>query len=54
MATGSTYRIRDGFPGRERLRVLSRVVEPMTSSLLARLDVGPGARCLDSAALAAM
>jgi SAM-dependent methyltransferase len=47
MATTSTYRLRGGVAGRERLRVLSRVMETMTTGLLDRLDVGPGARCLD-------
>jgi SAM-dependent methyltransferase len=47
MATTSTYRIRGGVPGRKRLRVLSRVMEPMTAPLLERVGVRPGARCLD-------
>ncbi|HEX2103815.1 MAG TPA: methyltransferase domain-containing protein [Solirubrobacteraceae bacterium] len=47
MTTASTYRLRGGVAGRERLRVLSRVMETMTSGLLERLDIRPGARCLD-------
>ena len=39
--------IRGGSEGRARLRVLSRVVEPTTDQLLARVDVGSGWRCLD-------
>lgn len=43
----SVYIIRGGVAGRERLRVLSRVMGPMTSRLLERIGVVPGARCLD-------
>src|SRR5262252_2669527 len=41
------YVIRGGAPGRERLRVLARVVWPTTSALLARVGVAPGMTCLD-------
>jgi len=41
------YVIRGGSAGRARLRVLSRVVAPTTDSLLARLGVAAGWRCLD-------
>ena len=41
------YIIRGGLPGRERLRVLSRVMQPATRALLERLGVGPGVTCLD-------
>jgi ubiquinone/menaquinone biosynthesis C-methylase UbiE len=44
----STYIIRGGVAGRERLRVLSRVMGPMTVRLLERIGVLPGARCLDA------
>jgi len=44
---GSHYIIRGGLQGRERLRVLSRVMEPVTGGLLSRIDMRPGARCLD-------
>jgi SAM-dependent methyltransferase len=47
MAATSTYIIRGGVAGRERLRVLSRVMGPMTARHLARTGVEPGARCLD-------
>jgi SAM-dependent methyltransferase len=47
--TGSrTYIIRGGVAGRERLRVLSRVMGPMTVALLERVGVAPGDRCLDA------
>jgi SAM-dependent methyltransferase len=41
------YVIRGGAAGRERLRILARVVEPSTRALLARAGVGPGMACLD-------
>jgi ubiquinone/menaquinone biosynthesis C-methylase UbiE len=41
------YVIRGGVQGRERLRLLSRVMWPTTSDLLGRVGVGPSARCLD-------
>lgn len=41
------YAIRGGLPGRERLRVLSRVMQPTTAALFDRLNVGPGLTCLD-------
>ncbi len=41
------YVIRGGVEGRERLRVLSRVMWPTTNALLARVGVHPTARCLD-------
>jgi ubiquinone/menaquinone biosynthesis C-methylase UbiE len=43
-----TYTIRGGVAGRERLRVLSRVIGPLTADLLARVRVPAGARCLDA------
>jgi SAM-dependent methyltransferase len=43
----STYVIRGGLEGRERLRVLSRVMWPATSALLDRIGIAPGANCLD-------
>ena len=43
-----TYAIRGGVAGRERLRVLSRVIGPLTSDLLERVQVPAGARCLDA------
>jgi SAM-dependent methyltransferase len=42
-----TYVIRGGPEGRERLRVLSRVLWPTTSTLLARAGIRGDARCLD-------
>ena len=42
-----SYVIRGGLEGRERLRVLARVMWPTTSALLDRVGVPPGARCLD-------
>lgn len=47
MVTSPTYVIRGGPEGRERLRVLSRVMWPTTSALLARAGVRRDARCLD-------
>jgi SAM-dependent methyltransferase len=45
--SSSTYVIRGGLEGRERLRVLARVMWPTTSALLARVGIAPTARCLD-------
>jgi SAM-dependent methyltransferase len=42
------YVIRGGIPGRERLRILARVMAPTTNSLLDRLGDLAGARCLDA------
>ena len=41
------YVIRGGLEGRERLRVLSRVMWPTTNALLDRIGIAPDARCLD-------
>ena len=41
------YVIRGGLEGRERLRVLARVMWPTTSALFARVGIAPTARCLD-------
>ena len=41
------YVIRGGLEGRERLRMLSRVVRPTTASLLERVGLQPGMVCLD-------
>jgi len=41
------YVIRGGLEGRERLRVLARVMWPTTSTLFSRVGIEPGARCLD-------
>ena len=46
MATPA-YVIRGGLEGRERLRVLARVMWPTTDALLSRVGVDPAARCLD-------
>ncbi len=52
----STYVIRGGIEGRERLRILARVLEPTTDRLLSKVGVPPtqsgspvrpNARCLD-------
>jgi SAM-dependent methyltransferase len=43
----SSYVIRGGADGRERLRLLSRIVRPTTLSLLGRVGIAPGASCLD-------
>lgn len=46
MATPS-YVIRGGLEGRERLRVLARVMWPTTSALFDRVEIARDARCLD-------
>ncbi len=43
----STYVIRGGLEGRERLRMLSRVMWPATSALFDRVAIAPDANCLD-------
>ncbi|WP_263365353.1 class I SAM-dependent methyltransferase [Edaphobacter bradus] len=43
------YIIRGGIEGWERLRILSRVMRPTTMSLLGRVGVHPGMRCLEVA-----
>jgi SAM-dependent methyltransferase len=42
-----TYVIRGGVEGRERLRVLARVMWPTTDALLSRVGIEPDGRCLD-------
>jgi SAM-dependent methyltransferase len=41
------YIIRGGVPGRERLRLLARVMQPTTLALLARAGLQAGMECLD-------
>ena len=41
------YVIRGGVEGRERLRILSRVMQPSSLDLLRRAGIGPGLACLD-------
>jgi SAM-dependent methyltransferase len=48
MADSSHYVIRGGLEGRERLRVLSRVMHASTSSLFDRLGLRDGMQCLDA------
>lgn len=43
----SDYIIRGGIEGRERLRVLSRVLEPFTHAFLERAGLRKGMRCLE-------
>ena len=43
----SHYVIRGGLQGRERLRVLARVVRPTTIDLFERIGLQPGMACLD-------
>lgn len=47
MPTTDHYAIRGGVEGRERLRLLSRVMHPTTVALFDRLGIGPGLACLD-------
>jgi ubiquinone/menaquinone biosynthesis C-methylase UbiE len=48
MAAESHYPIRGGTQGRERLRVLSRVMRSSTVALLRRAGIAPGMTCLDA------
>jgi SAM-dependent methyltransferase len=43
----SGYIIRGGIEGRERLRILSRVMQPSTHDVLRRAGVSPGMTCLE-------
>ena len=43
----SSYVIRGGLEGRERLRILSRVMQPTTRGLFERTGLRPGMSCLD-------
>src|SRR5258708_3834799 len=42
------YVIRGGVEGRERLRILARVMQPFTDGLFERLNIGSGMACLDA------
>jgi SAM-dependent methyltransferase len=44
----AAYPIRGGVPGRERLRILSRVLRPSTNALLTRAGLRRGMSCLDA------
>jgi ubiquinone/menaquinone biosynthesis C-methylase UbiE len=46
-AKKSHYIIRGGVEGRERLRILARIMRPATLSLLQRAGIQPGMACLD-------
>jgi len=48
MANPQSYAIRGGIEGRERLRILSRVMHESSSRLLDRLELRDGLRCLDA------
>ncbi len=41
------YVIEGGAAGRDRLRLLSEVMDPFTRALIARVGIPPGVRCLD-------
>src|SRR5262249_45814284 len=47
MTQGKDYAIRGGAAGRERLRILSRVMHASTTSLFDRFDINEGQLCLD-------
>jgi ubiquinone/menaquinone biosynthesis C-methylase UbiE len=47
MTAQSDYVIRGGIEGRERLRLISRVLRPTTLDLLKRAGVSPGLSCLE-------
>jgi SAM-dependent methyltransferase len=42
------YIIRGGLEGRERLRVIARILKPSTGALFERVGIGPGLRVLDA------
>ena len=48
MTNPETYAIRGGIEGRERLRILSRVLRDSSFRLLDRLDLRNGIQCLDA------
>jgi SAM-dependent methyltransferase len=43
----STYVIRGGVEGRERLRILARVMWPTSNALLSEVGIPPAGKCLD-------
>ncbi len=47
MTSSDSYLIRGGIEGRERLRILSRVMSPTTLEFLERIPIAPAASCLD-------
>src|SRR5262245_57235678 len=47
VARESTYIIRGGLRGRERLRLVARVMAPSTTELLDRVGIAQHADCLD-------
>jgi hypothetical protein len=47
MAQGKDYALRGGAAGRERLRILSRVMHASTTSLFDRVGINEGQLCLD-------
>lgn len=47
MSNNGQYVIRGGSDGRERLRILARVMQPTTLSLLDQVGLAAGASCLD-------
>lgn len=49
MTVPENYVIRGGLEGRERLRLMSRVLAPGTEALLSRAHIPPDARCVDVA-----
>ena len=47
MTTTREYVIRGGIPGRERLRILGRVMAPASGALFDRIGLHRGQVCLD-------
>ena len=47
MASALRYAIRGGAAGRERLRVLARVLQPYTDAFFSQIGIGAGMTCLD-------
>lgn len=45
---GTSYALRGGVAGRERLRILARTLQASTAALFERLGVGAELRCLDA------
>jgi SAM-dependent methyltransferase len=48
MTVSGHYVIRGGVAGRERLRILARVLRPTTTALFDRLGIAAGVTCLDA------
>src|SRR4030095_12517650 len=47
MPDPNSYVIRGGIDGRERLKLLSRIMHPSTAELFDRAGISPGIKCLE-------